>query len=301
MRKTTGLLDERALWIMLVPVIVYFLVFRYLPMAGVLIAFKRFSPFKGFLASPWVGLQYFRQFFASIYFPRVLRNTLMIGLFYILFAFPAPIVLALLLNELKHRALKKVCQTVTLLPHFVSFVVIAGIAVNLLSPSTGAVNAIRGMLGLEPVFFLQKPEYFWSIYTVIRIFKETGYEAIVYLAALAAIDPALYEAAECDGANRIQQAVSITLPSLVPAIAIMFLVRIGNLVSVSFEEVLLLQNSVTLSTAEVISTYVYRRGLIGSDYSFATAVGLFETAVALVLVTFSNRIARRFRSEARLW
>lgn len=300
-RKAVLLMDQRTLWVMLIPVIVYFVLFRYIPVAGVSIAFKNFSPFLGFFESPWNGFEYFRQFFSSIYFLRVLRNTLMIGLYYLLFAFPAPVLLALLLNGVRQRTMKKLYQTVTLLPHFVSFVVIAGIAVNMLSPSTGVVNAILGAFGVEPIFFMQRQEYFWGIYTFIRIFKESGYEAIVYLAALTAIDPTLYEAAEVDGAGRLRKLISITLPALIPTIVLMFLVRIGNIVSVSFEEVLLLQNPVTLETSEVISTFVYRRGLIGADYSYATAVGLFETVVALILVVGSNTIARRFKDAASLW
>lgn len=281
--------------------IVYFLVFRYAPISGVVIAFQRFSPFRGVFESEWVGLLYFRQFFSSVFIGRVLRNTLMIGLFYLLFAFPMPVVLALMLNQLHSRTLKKTAQTITLLPYFVSFVVIAGIAINFLSPSTGVINRFLGVFGVEPIYFMQRSEYFWWIYTAVRIFKETGYEAIIYLAALTAIDPTLYESAEVDGANAIRQMFSITLPSIVPTIVIMFLVRIGRLVSVSFEEVLLLQNDVILETSEVISTFVYRRGLVNADYSYATAVGLFETAVALVLVISSNRIARRFRDAASLW
>jgi putative aldouronate transport system permease protein len=300
-KRSSTLVDHRSLWIMLIPVIAYFTVFKYLPMAGILIAFKRFSPFKGFTGSPWVGLEYFRQFFTSIYFTRVLRNTLFIGLFYLLFAFPAPIALALMLNGLKNRRYRKVTQTITLLPHFVSFVVIAGIAVNILSPSSGVINAFRERLGFEPIYFLQEDRYFWWIYTAIRIFKESGFEAIIYLAALIGIDPGLYEAATCDGAGRWQKTRFITLPSLAPTIIIMFLIRIGKLITVSFEEVLLLQNDVILTKAEVISTFVYRRGLVNADYSYATAVGLFETFVALLLIIGSNSLVKRFRNENALW
>ena len=292
---------QRDLWIMLIPVLVYFILFKYLPMGGVIIAFQRYSPFKGVAGSPWVGFDYFRQFFGSIYFARVLRNTLMLGLFYLVFAFPAPIVLALMLNGIRWRRFRKVTQTITLLPHFVSFVVVAGIAVNVLSPSTGVVNGIREFLGWEPVFFMQEDRYFWWIYTGIRIFKESGFEAIIYLAALTGIDPALYEAATCDGAGRWQKMRFITLPSLLPTIIIMLLIRIGRIITVSFEEVLLLQNDVILTTSEVISTFVYRRGLVNADYSYATAVGLFETFVALVLVIGSNAVVRRLRNENALW
>lgn len=300
-KKKLRLVDEKSLWLMLLPVIIYFLIFKYIPVSGIVIAFKRYSPFKGIGASPWVGFLYFKQFFHSAYFTRVLRNTLMIGLLSIILAFPMPIILALLLNGIKNKVFKKTAQTITLLPYFVSFVVIAGIAINFLSPSTGVINGIIKRLGGTPVFFMQKPQYFWFIYISLRIFKSTGYTAIIYLAALTAIDPNLYEAAECDGAGRFNKLIYITLPGILPTIIIMFLVRIGRLISVSFEEVLLLQNDVILSTAEVISTFVYRRGLIGADYSYATAVGLFETVIALFLVIFSNKLAGRFRSEATLW
>ncbi len=293
--------DEKALWLMLVPVIAYFIIFKYIPVSGIIIAFKRYSPFKGIVNSPWVGFLYFKQFFGSVYFGRVIRNTLMIGLLSIVIGFPVPIILALLLNGIKNRFFKKTAQTITLLPYFVSFVVIAGIAINFLSPSTGVINAIIKKLGGKPIYFMQEPDYFWFIYIFLRIFKSSGYTAIIYLAALTAIDPALYEAAECDGAGRLQKLIHVTLPGILPTIIIMFLIRIGRLISISFEEVLLLQNDVILSKAEVISTFVYRRGLVGADYSYATAVGLFETIIALVLVVFSNRLARRFKSEATLW
>jgi putative aldouronate transport system permease protein len=301
LKRSRSLIDHKALWLMALPAIAYFLLFKYLPTAGVVIAFQRFSPFKGFLESPWVGFRYFEQFFTSIFFGRVLRNTLMIGLFNLVFAFPVPIILAVLLNNLRTGPYKKVTQTITLLPHFVSFVVVAGIAINFLSPSTGVINAIRELLGGEAIYFMQEPGYFWWVYTAIRVFKTAGFEAIVYLAALSAIDPALYEAAEVDGAGKLTQLFRITLPSIMGTIVIMFLVKTGHLITVSFEEVLLLQNEVILETAEVISTFVYRRGLIRADYSYATAVGVLETVVSLVLVVSSNAVARRVRSESSLW
>lgn len=301
LRKPRVLINHRILWVMAIPAILYFLLFKYIPTAGVVIAFQRYSPFRGFIESPWVGFQYFEQFFTSVFFGRVLRNTLMIGLFNLVFAFPVPIILAILLNNLRTGPYKKVTQTITLLPHFVSFVVVAGIVVNLLSPSTGVVNALIQTFGGDPVFFMQEPGYFWWIYTGIRVFKTSGYEAIVYLAALSAIDPSLYEAAEVDGAGKMTQLFKITLPSIMTTIVIMFLVKTGHMISVSFEEVLLLQNDVILETAEVISTFVYRRGLIRADYSYATAVGVLETVVSLLLVIGSNAVARRVRSESSLW
>ncbi len=286
---------------MLIPVLAYFIVFKYIPMAGVIIAFQRYSPFKGVFESTWVGFEYFKQFFTSIYFGRVIRNTLMIGLFDVAFGFPAPIILALLLNALTNKHVKKVTQTITLLPHFVSFVVVAGLAINMLSPSTGVINTLRMHLGLDSIYFFQEPNYFWIIFTVIKIIKEAGFSAIIYLAALTTIDPTLYEAAICDGANRFQQLKHVTFPALVPTILIMFIIKIGRIISISFEEVLLLQNDVILSTSEVISTLVYRRGLVNADYSFATAVGLLETILALFLVVSSNAIVRRIKSDSSLW
>ena len=298
----SALIDQKVLWLMLIPVILYFFIFKYLPLGGLVIAFKRFSPFRGVIDSPWVGLMYFKQFFSSIYFSRVLRNTLVIGVLYLTVAFPVPIILALMLNSLKAGIFKKTTQTITLLPHFVSFVVIAGIAVNFLSPSTGVVNAFLEFLGFDSIYFMQEPDYFWGIYTFIRIFKESGYESIVYLAALSAIDLSLYESASLDGASSFQKLRHITIPSIAPTIIIMFLVRVGQLVTVSFEEVLLLQNDVILSKAEVISTLVYRRGLVGADYSYATAIGVLESAVALCLILISNTLARRFsNNESSLW
>ena len=299
--RSRSLVSHRELWIMLIPVLLYFIIFKYLPMGGVIIAFQRYSPFRGVAGSPWVGLEYFRQFFNSIYFGRVLRNTLMIGLFDLVFGFPAPIILALLLNGLRSRQFKKITQTVTLLPHFVSFVVVAGIALNMLSPSTGVINALRMKLGLDAVYFMQESKYFWGIFTTIRIIKESGFSAIIYLAALTAIDPTLYEAAHCDGATRPQQLRFVTLPGILPTILIMFIIKVGRIITISFEEILLLQNDVILDTSEVISTLVYKQGLVNANYSYATAVGLFETVVALVLVLTSNAIVRRVKSDSSLW
>ncbi|MBB6480020.1 ABC transporter permease [Spirochaeta isovalerica] len=299
--KKKSLINQKELWIMLIPVLLYFVLFKYLPMGGVIIAFQRYSPFRGVAGSPWVGFEYFRQFFSSIYFGRVLRNTLMIGLFDLAFGFPAPIILALLLNGIGNKTFKKATQTVTLLPHFVSYVVVAGIALNMLSPSTGVINAFRMKLGLDSIYFMQESKYFWGIFTSLRIIKESGFAAIIYLAALSAIDPTLYEAARCDGASRPQQLRHVTLPGIIPTIVIMFIIKVGKIISISFEQVLLLQNDVILDTSEVISTLVYRRGLVNADYSYATAVGLFETFVALVLVLSSNAIARRMKSESSLW
>lgn len=295
------ILDEKALWIMLIPVVVYFALFKYAPVYGIIISFKRFSPFKGIAASPWVGFKYFVQFFHSVYFQRVLKNTLGIGLVSLLFGFPMPVILALMLNGIKNRGIKKLTQTITLLPYFVSIVVIASIIINFLSPSTGVVNKLVTAFGGKPAYFMQEPKYFWGIYTIMKIFKQTGYEAIIYMAALSTIDPALYEAAEMDGAGKLRQIAAITLPSLLPTIITLFILSVGRIIDISFEEVLLLQNAVNLDSSEVISTFVYRRGLIGADYSYATAVGLFQTVIALILVFSTNALARRYRSESSLF
>lgn len=294
-------MDEKALWIMLIPVIVYFALFKYAPVYGIVIAFKRFSPFKGIAGSPWVGFKYFIQFFQSVYFGRVMKNTLGIGVVSLIFGFPMPVILALMLNGIRKPGLKKVTQTITLLPYFVSIVVIASIMINFLSPGTGVVNKLVSAFGGTPVYFMQEPKYFWGIYTIMKIFKQTGYEAIIYMAALSTIDPALYEAAEMDGAGKFRQIAAITMPSLLPVIITLFILSVGRIIDIAFEEVLLLQNAVNLDAAEVISTFVYRRGLIGADYSYATAVGLFQTVIALILVFSSNALARRYRSESSLF
>lgn len=291
---------NKFLYILFIPVIIYYVVFKYLPMFGIIIAFKDYNVYKGVLASPWVGLEYFRQFFNSTFFVRLLRNTLMINLYDLVFAFPAPIILALLFNELSNGWFKKSVQTISYLPHFISTVIIVSIFVEFLSPQTGVVNHILGRFGKEPIYFLATPKYFWGLYTGMNIWRGVGWGTIVYLAALTGVDPELYEACIVDGGGRLRQTWHITLPAISPTIIIMLIFRVGNLLSVGYESIILMYNPTIYETADVISTFVYRRGLLEADYSFSAAVGLFQSVIGLVLITATNYISRRV-SETSLW
>ena len=293
--------NDRALYILFLPVFLYYAVFRYLPMAGAfLIAFKKYDIYTGILESEWVGFRYFIQFFRSIYFWRLLRNTLSINGLILLFSFTAPIVFALLLNEIGGKNFKRSVQTISYLPHFISIVVIASMVVTFLSPTMGIVNNILEGLGMKRINFLADPKYFWGIYTVIDIWQNLGFGAIIYLAALTGIDPGLYEAAMIDGAGRWRQMWRITLPCISPTIIVLFLMRLGRMLDVGYETIILLYNPRIYETADVIGSYVYRRGIIEADYSFATAVGLFQAVLGLVLIIVSNKAAKRF-SETSLW
>ena len=291
---------DRWLYIMFAPVLIYYVIFHYAPIGGLVVAFKDYNLFQGIWASPWVGLEHFSDFFSSIYFGRLLRNTLAISLLDLLIGFPAPIVLALMLNEVQSALFKRTVQTVSYLPHFVSMVVIAGLVVNFLSPSTGLINSLIAMFGGEKVSFLAEPQYFWIIFTLMNCWKGIGWGSIIYLATLSGVDPSLYEAAIVDGAGRWKQTWYITLPSIMPTIIILLIMRIGGLLSVSYEAIILMYNPSIYQTADILSTYVYRRGLIDADYSFATAVGLFQSVFALILVVSANKISKKI-SETSLW
>lgn len=291
---------DRYLLLLISPVILYYAVFHYGPMLGAVIAFKDYSPGLGIFGSPWVGFSHFVEFFNSFYFDRLIRNTLLLSLYSLLWGFPVPIIFALLLNELRSQLLKRAAQTISYLPHFISVVVIAGMLVTFLSPTDGIVNNLRALVGFERIDFMSNPDYFRSVYIVSGIWQEFGWGAIIYLAALAGIDPHLYDAADVDGAKRWQKVLYITLPSLVPVMVILLILNAGNLMVVGFEKVLLLYNPAVYETADVIQTYVYRRGIVSSDYSFAAAIGLFNSVINLALLLIVNRIARRV-SETSLW
>ena len=284
---------------MALPVVAHYLLFHYVPMYGAIIAFKEFSPAAGIWRSPWVGLEHFKAFFESYYFWRVLRNTIAISLSSLLFSFPAPITLALLLNEVQSTRFKRVTQTISYMPHFVSLIVICGIIVDF-SAERGLFNDVIGLLGGERGNLLVRPELFRPIYIASGIWQEVGWGAIIYLAALSGIDPQLYEAATLDGAGKWKQMLYVTLPGLVPTIVILLILRIGQLMNVGFEKIILLYNANTYETADVISTFVYRRGLLEFSFSFSTAVGLFNSVVNFLLLLGANRLSRRF-SETSLW
>mgnify|MGYP001247024462 CR=1 FL=1 len=291
---------DHFLYIMLIPFLVWYLVFQYKPMLGLQIAFKDYNLYKGIAASPWIGFENFKLFFDSPYFFRTLKNTALIGLYSILFGFPIPIILALLLNEVKHALFKKTVQTMTYLPHFISIVVIAGIVTNFLAPSNGLVNILLDKLGFEKVYFLVKPEYFRTIFISMNIWKEAGFSAIIYLAAFSGINPELYDSAAIDGANKWRQMRHVTLPGILPTVMIMLILRIGDFLDVGYEAIILLYQPATFETSDVISTYIYRTGLQEGRYDVAAAVGLINSVVGLILVIIANKLSRTFTQNG-LW
>lgn len=292
-------LKNRQIYIMMSLGVVYFLIFHYLPMFGIVMAFQDFNPAKGFLRSEWVGLDHIIDFVTSPYFPRLLRNTLLINVYQLIFVFPVPILFALFLNEIKSAKFKKVVQTATYLPHFISMVVFCGLIVDFTSQN-GIVSKIIQFLGSEKQNLLMEPKYFRTIYTSTAIWKEMGWNSIIYIAALAGIAPELYEAATIDGAGRFKKMWHVTLPGIIPTIVIMLILRVGSMMSVSFEKIILLYNEVTRETADVISSFVYRRGLLDGDYSYSAAIGLFNAVINFTLLIISNKISKKL-SETSLW
>lgn len=298
-RLTSRIYYHRYLFAMLVPGLVYFAVFRYAPMFGLVIAFKDYYPNLGFLDSRWVGLKHFNKLFLSPDFYRILGNTLLISLYKLVFAFPVPIVLALLLNELRNLKFKKVTQTIAYLPHFLSWVVFGEIMKVILSAS-GGVNILLTSLGAEPVYFMIQAHLFRPILVITAILKNSGWGTIIYLAAITSIDPQLYEAAIIDGANRFQRMWRITLPSIRSVILILLILRIGHIMDVGFHQVLVMYNPAVYSVGDIIDTYVYRVGITQGQYSFTTAVGMFKGVVGLILVYGANRLAKRV-GESGIW
>ena len=282
----------------MVPLLVYIL-FKYVPIFGVIIAFQEYDPFSGLLKSKWVGFAHFESFITGPYFLRLMRNTLLINIYQLVFSFPAPIVLALLLNELKALKFKRVIQSISYLPHFISTVIVVGMMMKFLG-SEGIVNIVLNKLGLRSVIFFSELGWFRPLYVGSGIWQGIGWGSIVYLATLAGINPELYEAAVIDGANRWHRVIYITIPALVPTIVILLLLKIGDMLDVGFEKVYLMYNPGIYETSDVIATYVFRRGIEQLNYSFATAVGLFKAVFALLLMYGSNRLARRVTGTS-LW
>jgi ABC-type polysaccharide transport system, permease component len=291
---------DKYLLILLLPVVAYFVIFHYLPMYGVIIAFKDFSPMKGILGSPWVGFKWFMQFYEGEYFFRVLKNTVLLSVYSLLWGFPIPIIFALLLNEYRDGAFKKLTQTISYLPHFISTVIIVGMIVNFLSPNDGIVNSLIKAFGYEPVNFLVQKEWFRTIYISTNIWQQFGWNSIIYIATISSLDPGTYEAARIDGANRWKQAIHVTIPGLMPTIVILFILNIGSLMAVNFEKILLMYNEVTYPVADVISTYVYRIGIQGSEFGYGAAVGLFNSIINLVLLFSANKIVKKLTAIS-LW
>jgi putative aldouronate transport system permease protein len=290
---------NKTLYLMILPVLAFYIVFLYSPMYGAIIAFKDYIPMKGILKSEWVGLKNFLDFVNNPYFSRILSNTLILSVSNLVFGFPIPILLALLMNELKNARFKKTVQTITYLPYFISLVVVCGLIKDFTS-SSGVITTLFQKFGYDGQAMLQKSELFRPIYILSEIWQRMGWDSIIYLAALTGIDHAQYEAARIDGAGRFKQLLNITLPGILPTVVIMLILRIGGLLSVGFEKVILLYNPVTYETADIISSYVYRKGIVEFNWSFSTAVGLFNSVLSFILLIAANKISKKV-SQNSLW
>ncbi|MDF2935200.1 MAG: protein lplB [Paenibacillaceae bacterium] len=291
---------DKYLYLMLIPVAVYFILFKYAPLFGEMIAFKNYRLADGIWGSEWVGLEQFRKLFTSREFFTVLRNTLLLNLYNLVFAFPVPIVLAVLLNEVTKSGYKRVLQNLLYIPHFISWVVLGSIVIALLSPSTGVVNHILGWFGIEPIYFMAST-FWWPVSFIMSgIWKEAGFGTILYMAAMSSIDPTLYEAARMDGANKLRQIWHVTLPGIRSTAAILLILKVGQMMDVGFEQVYTMKNPAVTKVAEVISTFVYTRGIENLQYSYTTALGLFQSVVALILVVSVNKIIKAM-GENGLW
>lgn len=289
------------IYLLLAPALILVIVFCYFPMYGIIIAFKDFSPFKGILGSDWIGLEHFKTFLIDSYFWKVMRNTIRINIYSLIFGFPAPIVLALMLNEVTRVKFKKIVQTISYLPYFISWVVTAAIVNAVLSPEGGIVNIVlKNVFGVEPIYFMAEKKYFVAIVIIAGMWKGIGMGSIYYLAALTSIDPQLYEAATIDGAGRLRQTWYITLPGLKTIITVLLVLNLGTMVTIGFENIFLLYNPLVYDVGDVISTYTYRLGLINMEYSLTSAIGLTQSIVNFILVIISNYTAKKLAGWA-LW
>lgn len=302
-KKTTKLrqiLQNWQLYLFILPAFLYFLIFHYVPMYGVQIAFKDFIPALGIWGSEWVGFEHFTRFFNSYYFWDLVKNTLGISIYELLVGFPLPIILALALNEAKDGLYKRTVQTVTYAPHFISVVVMSGMIIAFLSPTTGLINHVIQLFGFEPISFMSDPKWFKSVYVLSGVWQSTGWGTIIYLAALAGVDTQHHEAAIVDGASRFQRIWHINIPAIVPTMIILLIMNVGNILAMGFEKILLLQNPLNLESSNVIATFVYKAGLLDAQYSFASAVGLFNAVINAILLIAVNHIAKK-TSETSLW
>jgi putative aldouronate transport system permease protein len=286
-------------YLMAVPVIIWYIAFCYWPLAGNVIAFKNFKPKPGIWGSPWVGFQHFQEFFGSYYIGRLLRNTLLISVYGIIFSFPAPILLALLINEVKQPKLKRTVQTITYLPYFISMIVICGMLIDFLKKD-GVITSLLSALGMSNENYLMRADTFRSIYILSDIWQHMGWNSIIYLAALSSIDQELYEAARIDGAGRFKQTLHVTMPGLTPTIMVLLIIRVGAVLNVGYEKIILLYNASNAESSDVISSFVYRRGILESNYSYTTAVDLFNSVISFALVAATNRVSKR-QTEYGLW
>lgn len=290
---------NRSLYILVLPVLLFYILFHYKPMYGAIIAFKDYTPTLGVSGSPWVGLENFIRFFQSVYFGRLIKNTILLSVYSLAFGFPAPIILALLLNEVRNKHFKNVTQTITYLPHFISLIVVTGMLTDF-SMTSGLFNDMIAFFGGERSPLLQNPKLYRTMYVASGIWQQVGWGSIIYLSALAGVDQQLYEAASIDGAGKWKQLLNVTLPGIAPTIIIMLIMRVGQLMSMGYEKTILLYNPSTYDTADIISSYIYRVGLMEQDWSYSTAVGLFNSVINFCLLIVTNKISRKF-SETSLW
>ena len=295
----TDWVRNRSLYPLVLPVLAFYILFCYKPMYGAIIAFQDYTPRLGVSGSDWVGFENFERFFSDIYFSRLVRNTLVLSAYEILFGFPAPIILALLINEVRNKVFKNTVQTITYLPHFISLIVVCGMITDFCL-STGLFNDIIVLLGGKRSPLLQNPDLYRGIYIISGIWQQVGWGSIIYLSALSGVDSQLYEAAQIDGAGKWKQLVHVTLPGIAPTIIIMLILRIGRMMNMGYEKTILLYNSSTYETADIISSYIYRIGLGNLDWSYSTAIGMFNSVINLLLILFANTVSRKF-SETSLW
>ncbi|HJC58561.1 MAG TPA: ABC transporter permease subunit [Candidatus Eisenbergiella intestinipullorum] len=280
--------------------LLWYIIFCYVPMYGIQLAFRDYNPRLGYLGSPVVGLRWFEQFFSSYYWKNIIWNTFSISLYSIIFGFPVPIILAIIINELPGRKFKKLLQNITYIPHFISIVVLCGMLYLFLSPQYGIINTMLETLGFQPVGFLESSKYFKGVYVVSEIWQESGWSSIIYIAALAGIDPSLYEAAKIDGAGRMKRIIHISLPGIIPTIVTLLILKIGQIMSIGFEKAYLLQNDLNLNSSEIISTLVYKQGILQGNIGYATAVGLMNSCLNLLLIVFANQFCKKF-FDTSLW
>ncbi|MDF2924216.1 MAG: protein lplB [Paenibacillaceae bacterium] len=297
--KRLGLeiVKNRYLYLLALPGLLFFLVFKYVPLFGVIIAFQNYSPFSGILNSPWVGFEHFQRFFSNPDFLMIFRNTLGINLLNLILFFPLPIIISLFLNELRSETYKKFIQTIVYMPHFLSWVIIAGLTFMLFAKGDGLVNKIFEAVGWEKIDVLTNPNAFWLMIVMQSMWKEAGWGTIIFLAAIAGVDPGLYEAARIDGAGRLRQIWHVTLPAIRGVVIVMLILRLGNMMDVGFEQIFLMYNGAVSNVAEVFDTYVYTVGVRQGQFSYSTAAGLFKSLVGLTLVVLSNKLAKKFGEE----
>jgi putative aldouronate transport system permease protein len=294
------IVKDYQLYLLALPAVLYFFIFHYVPMYGIQIAFKNFMPVKGIWGSPWVEFKQFQRFFSSYQFWQLIKNTIGLSFYDLIAGFPVPIILALLINQTRNKKFKKVVQTVTYAPHFISVVVLVGMVSIFLSPRNGLINNIIRIFGGQPIFFMGEPGMFKSLFVLSGIWQNAGWGTIIYLAALAGVSPELYEAAKVDGATKLQIIRHVDIPGIIPTAVTLLIMNAGHIMSVGFQKVYLMQNPLNLMSSEIISTYVYKVGLIQSQYSYSAAIGLFNSVINLILLISVNKISKKL-SETSLW